>query len=60
MMPALMGIANAEGEDGRSHGVDDARAFSLLRDQARRRSRCVVDLARGILDGHPLLPKRGT
>jgi AmiR/NasT family two-component response regulator len=42
------------------HGIDDAQASGLLRDKARRRSRSVVGLARGVLDGHPLLPKSGT
>ena len=53
-------IERAKGILMERHGIDDARAFRLLRDQARRRSRSVVDLARGVLDGHPLLPKRGT
>jgi AmiR/NasT family two-component response regulator len=53
-------IERAKGILMERHGIDDARAFGLLRDQARRRSRSVVDLARGVLDGHPLLPKRGT
>ncbi len=53
-------IERAKGVLMERHDIDDVRAFSLLRDQARRRSRSVVDLARGVLDGHPLLPKRGT
>lgn len=53
-------IERAKGILMERHGIDDARAFGLLRDQARRRSRSVVDLARGVLDGHPLLPKRGS
>ncbi len=53
-------IERAKGILMERHSIDDARAFGLLRDQARRRSRSVVDLARGVLDGHPLLPKRGS
>lgn len=51
-------IERAKGVLMERHDIDEARAFALLRNQARRRSRSVVDLARGVLDGHSLLPKR--
>jgi AmiR/NasT family two-component response regulator len=38
------------------HSVDEQRAFVLLRDQARRTNRKLVDVAAAVLDGHPLLP----
>lgn len=51
-------IERAKGILMERHDIDDARAFSLLRGQARRRSRSVMELARSVLDGHPLLPGR--
>jgi len=53
-------IERAKGILMERHRIDEASAFGLLRDQARRGNRSVVDLSRGVLDGHPLLPKRGT
>jgi response regulator NasT len=38
------------------HGVDERAAFELLRQQARRSNRRVIDLARAVTDGHALLP----
>lgn len=53
-------IERAKGILMERHRIDDDAAFGLLRDQARRCSRSVVDLSRGVLDGHPLLPERGS
>jgi response regulator NasT len=41
------------------HSLDEDAAFALLRDQARRTNRKLVDLATAVVDGHALLPKRG-
>ena len=40
------------------HGVDERRAFELLREHARSSSRTVLDMAQAVLDGHALLPPR--
>jgi AmiR/NasT family two-component response regulator len=40
------------------HGIDEARAFELLRENARRRNRKLIDVAAAVVDGHPLLPKQ--
>jgi response regulator NasT len=40
------------------HGVDERQAFELLRQQARRSNRRVIDLARAVAEGHALLPRR--
>jgi AmiR/NasT family two-component response regulator len=40
------------------HSVDDTAAFEMLRDQARATNRKLIDIATGVVDGHPLLPKR--
>lgn len=37
------------------HGVDEHAAFLMLRDEARRTRRKLVDLAEAVLSGHPLL-----
>ena len=39
------------------HSVDEQRAFTLLRDQARQSGRKLVDIAQAIVDGHSLLPR---
>ncbi len=49
-------IERAKGVLMERHGIDDRQAFDLLRDRARSDRRRVVDVARGVLDGHPLLP----
>lgn len=41
------------------HGVDEQAAFDMLRDQARRTHRKLVDLADAVVTGHPMLPSRG-
>ena len=51
-------IERAKGILMERHGKDDSAAFGMLREQARRSNRTVVDLSRAIVDGHPLLPKR--
>jgi len=40
------------------HGVDEEAAFNMLRDQARRTNRKLVDLADAVVSGHPMLPAR--
>jgi AmiR/NasT family two-component response regulator len=51
-------IERAKGIIMERHGVDERRAFELLRQQARRSSRPVVELAHAVADGHALLPNR--
>jgi AmiR/NasT family two-component response regulator len=50
-------IERAKGILMERHGVDERTAFALLRDQARRSNRRVVDLAGAVADGHALLPR---
>jgi AmiR/NasT family two-component response regulator len=50
-------IERAKGILMERHGVDDRRAFELLRDHARSGGRRVVDVAQSVLDGHSLLPR---
>lgn len=50
-------IERAKGILMERHGVGEREAFELLRDQARRTGRRVVDLAGAVSDGHALLPK---
>jgi AmiR/NasT family two-component response regulator len=40
------------------HGIDEQAAFELLRHQARRTQRKLVDLAEAVVSGHPMLPSR--
>jgi AmiR/NasT family two-component response regulator len=40
------------------HQIGEQEAFDLLRDQARRSNRKLVDLADAVVAGHPLLPAR--
>jgi AmiR/NasT family two-component response regulator len=49
-------IERAKGILMERHGVDERRAFELLRQQARRSNRRVIDLALAVADGHALLP----
>jgi AmiR/NasT family two-component response regulator len=51
-------IERAKGILMERHAVDERRAFELLRDHARARSRRVVDVARTVTEGHALLPKQ--
>jgi len=38
------------------HSVNERRAFDMLRDEARRSQRKVVDVAEGVASSHQLLP----
>jgi response regulator NasT len=49
-------IERAKGILMERHGVDERQAFELLRQQARRSNRRVIDLALAVADGHALLP----
>jgi AmiR/NasT family two-component response regulator len=40
------------------HGVDEQRAFELLRAQSRNSGRKLVEVAGSVVEGHPLLPAR--
>ena len=40
------------------HSVDESTAFELLRDRARSANRKLVDVARAVVDAHPLLGSR--
>jgi AmiR/NasT family two-component response regulator len=40
------------------HAIDDAAAFEMLRDHARRANRKLIDVAAAVVDGHPLLPRQ--
>ncbi len=51
-------IERAKGILMERHGVDERHAFELLRQQARRSSRPVIELAHAVADGHALLPGR--
>ena len=51
-------IERAKGILMERHGVDERQAFELLRQQARRSNRRVVDLAGAVADGLALLPNR--
>jgi AmiR/NasT family two-component response regulator len=51
-------IERAKGILMERHAVGDREAFELLRDHARAQSRRVVEVARAVVDGHSLLPKR--
>jgi AmiR/NasT family two-component response regulator len=52
-------IERAKGVLMERHGIDDRAAFAMLRDHSRNRGRKVIDVAAAILEGHPLLPRRG-
>jgi AmiR/NasT family two-component response regulator len=52
-------IERAKGILMERHGVDEREAFELLRRQARRSNRRVIDLALAVNDGHALLPGAG-
>ena len=51
-------IERAKGILMERHGVEDRAAFELLREHARSHNRKVVDVARAVAEGHPLLPSR--
>ena len=39
------------------HAIDEERAFTMLRDEARRTQRKLVDVAAAVLASHRLLPR---
>ncbi len=49
-------IERAKGILMERHGVDERKAFELLRKQSRKSNRRVVELAQAVADGHALLP----
>ena len=49
-------IERAKGILMERHGVDERHAFDLLRQQARRSNRRVIELAHAVAEGHSLLP----
>ena len=49
-------IERAKGILMERHGIDETKAFELLRDQARQGSRKVVDVADAVATSHRLLP----
>lgn len=51
-------IERAKGILMERHGLDERHAFELLRQQARRSNRRVVELAMAVSDGLALLPNR--
>ena len=51
-------IERAKGILMERHSIDERQAFELLRQQARRSNRRVIDLAHAVADGHALLPGR--
>lgn len=51
-------IERAKGILMERHSVDERQAFELLRRQARRSNRRVIELAHAVADGHQLLPNR--
>ena len=53
-------IERAKGILMERHGIDDRTAFGLLRDHARSGNRRVVDVASAVVEGHALLPGRGS
>jgi two-component system, response regulator / RNA-binding antiterminator len=42
------------------HAIDEEEAFKMLREQARRSQRKLVDIAEGVLSSHTLLPSGST
>ncbi len=51
-------IERAKGILMERHGVDEHAAFELMRQQARRSNKRVLELALAVADGHSLLPNR--
>ncbi len=51
-------IERAKGILMERHDISDTEAFGLLRDHSRAGGRRVIDVARAVIDGHALLPKR--
>jgi len=53
-------IERAKGIVMERQGIDERTAFERLRDHARASNRRVVDVAGSVVEGHALLPARGT
>jgi AmiR/NasT family two-component response regulator len=51
-------IERAKGILMERHGIGDREAFELLRDHSRAQNRRVIEVARAVVDGHLLLPRR--
>jgi response regulator NasT len=51
-------IERAKGILMERHGVGERQAFELMRQQARRSNRRVIELAHAVAEGHSLLPSR--
>jgi response regulator NasT len=51
-------IERAKGVLMERHGIDEREAFELLRGHARANQERVVAVAKAVLDGHSLLPRR--
>ncbi len=51
-------IERAKGILMERHSVAEQEAFELLRDHSRASGRRVIDVARSVVEGHALLPKR--
>jgi AmiR/NasT family two-component response regulator len=51
-------IERAKGILMERHSLSETEAFELLRDHSRAGGRRVIDVARAVVDGHALLPKR--
>jgi response regulator NasT len=52
-------IERAKGILMERHSTDEREAFELLRENARKSSRRVVEVAQSVVDGHALLPRHG-
>ena len=50
-------IEQAKGILMERHAIGEEQAFDLLRTQARKGNRKLVDIAQAVVDGHALLPK---
>ena len=53
-------IERAKGIIMERHSVSEREAFERLRDHARSANRRVVEVAQAVVDGHALLPARGS
>lgn len=53
-------IERAKGIVMERHGIGEREAFERMRDHARNTNRRVVEVAQTVVDGHALLPARGS
>ena len=51
-------IERAKGILMERHSIDENAAFEMLRERSRTDNRKLIDLARAVVDGHRLLPRR--